>query len=244
MCSRSAFFDAALSQNWKESREKRIRLPTDNADAVHTYLSCLYDKAHFKFTVRTLDRHYEGNKPVRSWAGDEVMRLLHLYVLADKLQDVDFADSMLDALIMFCDKVGMWPVEEALFGYEHTTEESPLRKLLCDIIVCEGDDNWIEGLSKVTETEQSRSPTTGEADSSVSPTARWELWRDVAQGFLREKGKGCLGRLPWHADAPYACTNFQKVTKSCQYHLHTRMGTECYKLKNFGAFAGASEADK
>jgi hypothetical protein len=144
ICASSDFFATAMSGHWKESKTRSITLKET-------------DPAIFKIYVHWL---YYQQLPVRSdqggWVGNiEYLQLAKCYTLGDFLQDVDFKDSVLDAMKEKRSTVAKdghnWLPFGQVIGhiYDNTVESSKARTLLVDMYVHHGHVFWLKGWSRV-----------------------------------------------------------------------------------------------
>ncbi|USW55611.1 Putative BTB/POZ domain-containing protein [Septoria linicola] len=140
---RSGFFQAALNQQWKEGRERKVDLPEDQPAHVATYIEWLFSGKIASQMV----------KPAAELTGtdiaDEHSFLAHLYVLGEKLIDDKFCDDVMKAMAQLCAvSVGedlYYPGDLAVDTiYKGTTGESPVRKFLVHIFKTRGKQSWID----------------------------------------------------------------------------------------------------
>jgi hypothetical protein len=124
----SRFFDAALIHDWKESQERIVRLPDCNVRAFRIYVQWLYTsqlhtKTHFSHASATEDQW--------EWAN-----LVKAYLLGDYLQDIDFKDTIMDAMIEWGHEADRKcinaPPHSSVEIYQQTSNTSPLRKFVVD----------------------------------------------------------------------------------------------------------------
>ncbi|KAK4549438.1 hypothetical protein LTR36_006435 [Oleoguttula mirabilis] len=135
---RSAFFRAASSERWT-SVEKVIELPDDKSQVFARYLQCLYNnKTWFDDLSQPRGMTGEGDFDLR--ANRTILRLVHAYILADKLQDLKSCNLIIDRLIHDSDELQRIPNNYALnLIYNQTPKASPLRKLVVDFLVYEAN---------------------------------------------------------------------------------------------------------
>ncbi|KAI9666701.1 MAG: hypothetical protein M1821_004637 [Bathelium mastoideum] len=92
LCSSSGYLKAALSNEWREAQTRTIELPEDDEDTFELYLQWLYSTIIWSANIE------DGNR--EKGADDTEQTLLaRAYTLGDKLQDSDFKDAVLDALM-------------------------------------------------------------------------------------------------------------------------------------------------
>lgn len=77
---RSAFFKKAITGDWKEAQDRVVKLPEDELTTFQHYVHLLYT-GKLGVVPESGPAPYDG--------GEEKIRLAKLYVLAEKLQDVD-----------------------------------------------------------------------------------------------------------------------------------------------------------
>ncbi|KAF2126888.1 hypothetical protein P153DRAFT_368916 [Dothidotthia symphoricarpi CBS 119687] len=125
----SPFFDEVLSREWRGPQEWIVRLPDCNAHTFHIYNQWLYtDQLHIKPQVgHTLlnDGQWEWDNLVKG------------YLLGEYLQDIDFKDTLMDAMIDWghyaAREYSNVPPRSAVEVYRYTQDSSPLRKIVLDI---------------------------------------------------------------------------------------------------------------
>lgn len=130
---RSRFFDNALKRGWKEAEHKVVRLPEAESDAFELYVNWLYSSQ--LYTKGQSDE-------------DEYGQLVEAYVLGDWLQDPDYKDAVIDALI---DKIKDDPIlPTGLAGtiWAHTAPGSSLRELVTDVYLSD-DEDWEEKMKGI-----------------------------------------------------------------------------------------------
>jgi hypothetical protein len=147
----SPFFASAAKEDWKEGQEHRVPLPDDAPYVVDLYIHWVYSGKIFSRKSRQEEE--EDVKERKS--ADESGVLVRAYVFGEKIQDGDFQDAVIDALvhsIAMPDKSGnCWypgasQIDQA---YKGTPEGSPLRQLLVDIYMFYGDSKWLHGPENV-----------------------------------------------------------------------------------------------
>lgn len=124
----SRFFENALNGSWRESRDKRIKLPTDRPACFDIWIQWIYS-GHI-YSKR-------GDEMTATIQNEEFNLLCGAYILGDMLQDDDFKDAVLDVLIdttLSTEPVRL-PTTQARYVWENTPPQSSLRKLLIDMVV-------------------------------------------------------------------------------------------------------------
>jgi hypothetical protein len=86
----SSFFKAALSHEWKESQARIIDLPTIEPETFQAYLDWLH--THRVYVSTSLD-------PSPDQRQQEMDKLIDAYILGDYLQDIDYIDTIMDAIL-------------------------------------------------------------------------------------------------------------------------------------------------
>lgn len=114
-----------MSSDWKESREGSFVLPDEDPETFELYLHWLYSK---KLPVK---RENQCNA--------EYLALAKAVALGDKLQDFDFADAAVDAIIDKSRHSGVIGQEldtMVKYIYENTVEGFKARRLFVDFYMC------------------------------------------------------------------------------------------------------------
>jgi hypothetical protein len=149
---RSEFFASASKAEWKEGQEHRVPLPDDTPPIVDLYVQWIY-------SGKILSR----KTPVEEVGADEEEcknesafdLLIGGFVFGEKIQDGNFKDAVLDALVHTVttpnEKGVCWYptkswVDQAYMG---TPEGSPIRRLLVDMYTYHGKADWLDGQKNV-----------------------------------------------------------------------------------------------
>ena len=140
----SGFFEAALSKDWQESKERRVKLPAEEPKYFKTYVQWVY--GHRLYIGATEHANY--------------LILSHLYSLGGRLADCDFQDAVLDSYIATArpgaSECYWLPSNEAIeVLYENTVRGDAARRLMVDLHVCLADesafgDEAVDGLEAFT----------------------------------------------------------------------------------------------
>jgi hypothetical protein len=153
LCNGSPFFASACKEewkhgraDWKHGREDCIPLPDDDPSIVDLYLQWAYSGRIF--SRQSADGGGPGN-------GEEFDLLIDGFVFGEKVQNGDFKDAVVDALVKSFavpDKKGQhwcpaapW-VERAYAG---TPKGSPLRRLLVAMYTIHGNRTWLQGTKNI-----------------------------------------------------------------------------------------------
>lgn len=191
ICASSDFFRNAMARDWKESKQRSIHLEDEDADTFELYLHWLYRGT---LPVRINEPGLVGNS--------EYLQMSKAYVLGDKLQDGDFKDVIIDAIIDKCKSIASdgrkwFPVGPVLRCiYDNTPTSSEARRLLVDIYVHNGSGDWLSDWVKQDDIPK-------------------DFLLDITMAFLNKKEKNEEG--PTHKSS------------TCAYHQHGLGETLCYK---------------
>ncbi|KAJ5941325.1 hypothetical protein N7516_001493 [Penicillium verrucosum] len=132
ICASSLFFNRALSGQWKESEEHTVALPEDDPRIFALYTHWLY-AGQIPVIVPCPTMNEAGVNNTR-----EQFHLAKAYVLGDKLLDVEFQNSTIQAIVEKADTNGFsrYPDSRSIsYAYDNTTESAKIRKLFVDIYV-------------------------------------------------------------------------------------------------------------
>lgn len=138
--SRSPFFASALKKEWDATQERRIPLPDDDGAVVELYLQWLYRGKLF-------------TRPLSEDIGNDCYEhslLVDAFNFGEKIQDEQFKDCVIDALIISVaspdtNGTNWFPTGSCVTrAYDGTPVGSPLRKLLVDFHVVHGSREWLK----------------------------------------------------------------------------------------------------
>ncbi|KAI4648979.1 uncharacterized protein J4E78_008496 [Alternaria triticimaculans] len=124
----SLFFDNALKKEWKEGQERVVDLPDTEPEHMRIWIKFLYTGRIFTGTETPQIRESEAElfcKDVSAWN--------RLYTLGDFLQDGDFKDALIDAMMEFTAILNAYPIRLPDFIYSHSTKDSAHRRFVVDI---------------------------------------------------------------------------------------------------------------
>lgn len=145
ICASSPLFKSAMSGPWKESKEHVVNLPEDDPNIFALYSHWLY---YAKIPVR-IEGATEAKPGQR--LNEEYRELIRAYILGDKLLDIKFQNSVIDAIVETSSTIhpqdgrAYYPnIPEINIAYENTTESSKIRSLLVDMWVSKAVVNWFE----------------------------------------------------------------------------------------------------
>ena len=130
----SEFVRLALRGEWTEASTRRIPLPDDEPDVFSVYLHWLYGGL-----IHTL-RQSTG---LSSESDGEYELLVKAYILGEKILDVAFKNSVIDAIV---EKVNEFGFDKRLTSlvFDNTTPASPLRRLWLDVYYHKGKVEWLD----------------------------------------------------------------------------------------------------
>jgi hypothetical protein len=148
---RSEFFASASKEEWKEGQERRVPLPDDTPSVVDLYVQWIYTGGIFS-----------PDKPIEDDGDREECKngrhfdlLIGGFVFGEKVQDGEFKDAVLDALIHTVrtpddEGVCWYPTKHWVDrAYVGTPEGSPLRRLLVDMYSFHGRKDWLDGQKNI-----------------------------------------------------------------------------------------------
>ncbi|KAF2486836.1 hypothetical protein BDY17DRAFT_308207 [Neohortaea acidophila] len=139
------FFYSALRKCWQEGKRRLIELPKDDPESFRLYAQWLYTHEIYV------------NKP----DGDKNYAILiDLYLLGDKILDREFQDCITDALHAATRDAVVDPeqgvvrtypdFEETIDTlYRNTPKGDPMRRLMVNLYVQNGDKTWLEAEADV-----------------------------------------------------------------------------------------------
>lgn len=138
----SEFFRTALKKEWEESQTRVIKLPEEDTEDTTNYLNFVF----------------EGVLPTHAITNGNEMRdadsyahhvLCYLYAFGERRLDAKLRNAIIKEFI----RLSSWPDDEgayyypgwgaAVTAYETTPAESPLRRLLVDMLVAFGCPEWL-----------------------------------------------------------------------------------------------------
>ena len=198
ICDHSPFFDNAINGEFKEAKKQHIDLPEDTKEVFETYLTWIYRDI--------IASPYTTNESGTSAPGEELDLLVDSYIFGDKVQDMDFADAIMDVLIERIWGGHCWNLLFSTKAYECTTPQSPLRRFVVDVYVWRG---W-EGLFNF----------------HAGGRGNLEFFADMSLALhkrLMEHVKPAFAKAP-------KSTNPLKIP-NCDYHQHKQHDKPCYRTK-------------
>ncbi|KAF2123498.1 hypothetical protein P153DRAFT_401972 [Dothidotthia symphoricarpi CBS 119687] len=202
----SVFFENALSKDWKEVAERIVTLPDMEPVHFQTYAKflstgLLYVSLSEKLAVISI-----GDKTVRL---PDLDICLKLYKAADFLQDLDFRDALVDALVEIAlesrdTEAKKFYLHYTAVGviYDYTREDSPFRQFAVDIALY----SWTPTVYSNRAVKQFPPAFLGELLAAAGP-------------FVRSTESADAMEDPLNLNDP------------CKYHEHVLLGKPCYKTK-------------
>ena len=190
---RSEFFRAARSAAWREDSQEPTTLDDDDDDpeVFSNYLRCVYlgDMAPLSDDDISKDEA----------AVEHFNSLAKLWVLADKLGDLQAANLVVDEFISYSDETRLIPPAHTMtMVYESTVGKSPLRALLRDLSIYDGDKSIFEAVPS--------EPLSG-------------FYQDVARELMTIKER--LWSREVTVAVAFGGDHFKKVGR-CFYHQHDK----------------------
>ena len=127
VCAKSSFFESATKSEWREAREKTIRLADTESGVFEAYV-------HWAYTSEVnLSFVEEGLVSLRDLSVTKWRGLTRLWVLADSILDHELCNRLAD---MTAKNLGMLyggaDQEAVTYTWKNTSPDSPLRKLEVD----------------------------------------------------------------------------------------------------------------
>jgi hypothetical protein len=135
----SEFVRLALRGEWKEASTRQIPLPDDEPAVFSVYQQWLYNS--LIHTVRQ-DLGFVSESDI------EYELLVKAYIFGEKIIDVAFKNSVVDAIT---EKVNQFGFNTRLTSlvFDNTTPASPLRRLWLDVYYHLGKVEWLEPIMAV-----------------------------------------------------------------------------------------------
>lgn len=135
-CDKSDFFKAACNSDWKERKEKTIRLPNTEVRTFTIFACWLY--------TNELDLNGTGQKPIWSTGMDAELRrntwmdIYRCYVLGDFLNSAQFCNTLVDELLASAEATKKIPGPRIVLHFAGELRlTSTLGRLLIDSVATE-----------------------------------------------------------------------------------------------------------
>jgi len=188
-----------MNHEWTESKQRSVTLEEEEPEIFAIYVHWLYRGS--------LPERPDGME--RDESDKEWCQLAEAYVLGDRLQDGDLADTVIDAIIEKPKtpdserRASLPPKKVVQYIYENTTTSSQTRRMLVDIYAYNGPGKWF-----------------------FLPAKEEELPSD----FLYSLNATILG-LDGTEDRPKTTGNPTYKPSTCEYHQHGPDPKLCYKAR-------------
>ncbi|KAK5679878.1 hypothetical protein LTS10_007826 [Elasticomyces elasticus] len=188
---RSPFFKAATLARWNGTRP--IELPDDKPKVFAEYLHCLYVGSYSMDSTRSRTARKET----------VLIQAIDLYVLADKLGDLETANTVIDSIPGWSDELSWQPTSRTTaHAYAQTSEGSPLRSLLVDFSIQEGIAADFKG-----------APTSGPS----------KFYMDVSHEYLRRVSR----KITSGKSFAEVFRGLVSSNAACTYHQHNDVYPRC-----------------
>lgn len=172
----SEFFRAALKKEWVEGQTRTIKPPEETPELMAQYLNFLYGKR-----LPTDSTKNDTQK------GAVYNALTALYALGERLLDCKIRNAILREIVRFTtlisEGLNCFPASPAINNiYNCTTEASPARRLMVDLYVTNGGEDWFaSGLHSVFFQDLAKALSVGVKHSSSLPLRAREV---VAEEYV------------------------------------------------------------
>jgi hypothetical protein len=131
ICKKSAFFENALRGEWKEAKERVVRLPDAEPGVFEAYLSWVYGD---RVNIASVPAAFEGGL----YHNQRYSKLAKTWIFADSLLDWTFCDRLTDTILDSATGYFVFPPERLMnWIWAHTSTGSALRKIFVDICLLE-----------------------------------------------------------------------------------------------------------
>ena len=129
ICARSKFFRNALQGTWTEAQDKIVKLPEDEEKTFELYLELLYT----------------GDLPILCNKSPQATRLAKVYVLAEKIVDIESKNTIVQAILARAAESKYPPCTTAVrLIYEGTPDSCPARRLFLDLWLEKETPTWFD----------------------------------------------------------------------------------------------------
>jgi hypothetical protein len=122
------FFDKAMGPQWKESKERKITMPDDDAEVMKIYVYWLYCGALLMYPPKSQES-----------ADREDLSYVKAWILGDKLLDLEFQNAVIDGIFERYHteprdgkRWNVWP-GAVDYAFDKTYKGAPLRRLFVDM---------------------------------------------------------------------------------------------------------------
>ena len=130
----SPVFKAAFGSVFKESSERKMILPEDDAELLNLMVEWLYSR-RYDLPLRTGDTIQNGARYMES---------IRLYVLADKYGVTSLKNYIVKVIFdtLKDGQVTRPNLDTVAYAYQNTPQNSGIRKLLADLYACNINFDW------------------------------------------------------------------------------------------------------
>lgn len=143
----SEFFTAAPKKEWKEGQTRTIELPEDDTKTVTQYLDFIYKGLLVSHSIQ----HGNDLKEAYSKKAELQLMLCQLYIFGERVLHSSLRNAIVKEhirLMALKDDNGShwypnWISAKAV--YEGTPANSPMRRLMIDILLGHGNAKWLDG---------------------------------------------------------------------------------------------------
>lgn len=174
LCEASPVFKAAFSSNFKESSERKMNLPEDDAELFNLLIEWLYG------------HRYDLPQPIgdKTKDGTRFMEAMRLYVLADKYGVAGLKSCIAKTIFNTMKDGNVTGPNMDTVAYQNVSQTSGIRKLLADLYACNINFEWYERAT--TKARLQKNP---------------EFATDVILSFVQHTSRKCIDN-PFKGDMP------------------------------------------
>lgn len=138
VCQASDFFRAACTGEWKESKERLVKLPEIEPATFAVYICWIYT-GEIDVATQTVDDQVQSIKYERAMTNDVyrglLARLTCSFALGDMLQDVTFKNAIIDELVaLYTGGRKTPPPSDAHALWKAVPQESGFTRVFVDIV--------------------------------------------------------------------------------------------------------------
>lgn len=125
-----------MKKKWTGDNDRILELPNDKPENIKVYVAWLYSNRIFTKRQGEVDKEYSM----------ESDGLLNAYIFGEKIQDSDFKDAIIDAIIEESEEEGVY-YTDARTIWECTPPGALIRRCVVDVYVWGGGEEWLEDVS-------------------------------------------------------------------------------------------------
>ena len=136
----SDFFKAALKKEWTEGQTRVIKFPEEDSETMAHFMAFVYHgQLPFNGILPTKKDHFTARWPI----------LIELYLYGERFLYPIIQDAVINEILRLtriaCADGSTWypSCKDVEKVYRGTPEGSPLRQLMVDMHVVQGDKNWL-----------------------------------------------------------------------------------------------------